>query len=48
MRRPVALGALALLLTGCAGDYIARTAGYRHAYESYQYAPAIQGFDGEI
>jgi hypothetical protein len=48
VRWPVALGALALLLTGCAGDYIARTAGYRHAYESYQYPPAIQGFDGEI
>jgi len=48
VRWPIALGALALLLTGCAGDYIARTAGYRHAYESYQYPPAIQGFDGEV
>ena len=48
VRWPVALGALAVLLTGCAGDYVARTAGYRHAYESYQYPPAIQGFDGEI
>jgi hypothetical protein len=48
VRWPVALGALALLLTGCAGDYVARTAGYRHAYEAYQYPPAIQGFDGEI
>jgi uncharacterized protein len=48
VRWPVALGALVLLLTGCAGDYVARTAGYRHAYESYQYPPAIQGFDGEI
>jgi hypothetical protein len=48
VRWPVALGALALLLTGCAGDYVARTAGYRHAYETYQYAPAIQGFDSEI
>ena len=48
VRWPVALGALTLLLTGCAGDYVARTAGYRHAYESYQYAPAIQGFDNEI
>jgi uncharacterized protein len=48
VRWPVALGALALLLTGCAGDYVARTAGYRHAYETYQYPPAIQGFDGEI
>ena len=48
VRWPVALGALALLLTGCAGDYVARTAGYRHAYESYQYPPAVQGFDGEV
>ena len=48
VRWPVALGALALLLTGCAGDYVARTAGYRRAYESYQYPPAIQGFDSEI
>ena len=48
VRWPVALGALALLLTGCAGDYIARTQGYRRAYETYQYPPAIQGFDGEI
>ena len=48
VRWPVALGALALLLTGCAGDYIARTAGYRRAYESYQYPPAIQGFAGEV
>ncbi|HUM10746.1 MAG TPA: hypothetical protein VLT82_07355 [Myxococcaceae bacterium] len=47
VRWPVALGAIALLLTGCAGDYIARTAGYRHAYESYQYPPAIQGFASE-
>jgi hypothetical protein len=47
VRWPVALGAIALLLTGCAGDYIARTAGYRRAYESYQYPPAIQGFAGE-
>jgi len=44
----VALCALAALLTGCAGDYVARTAGYRHSYEAYQYPPAIQGFDGEI
>ena len=42
-----ALGAVALLLTGCAGDYIARTAGYRHAYEAYNYPPAIQGFGSE-
>ena len=48
VRWPVALSALTLLLTGCAGDYIARTAGYRHAYEAYQYPPAIQGFEGEI
>jgi uncharacterized protein len=48
VRWPVALGALALLLTGCAGDYIARTAGYRHAYETYQYPPAVQGFDSEV
>ena len=48
VRWPVTLGALALLLTGCAGDYIARTAGYRHAYETYQYPSAIQGFDGEV
>ena len=48
VRWPVALAAIALLLTGCAGDYIARTAGYRHAYESYQYPPAIQGFDNEV
>lgn len=48
VRWPVALGAIALLLTGCAGDYIARTAGYRRAYESYQYPPAIQGFSGEV
>ena len=48
VRWPVALGALAILLNGCAGDYVARTAGYRHAYEAYQYPPAIQGFDGEI
>lgn len=48
VRWSVALGALALLVTGCAGDYVARTAGYRHAYESYQYPPAIQGFDGEV
>jgi hypothetical protein len=48
VRWPVALAAIALLLTGCAGDYIARTAGYRHAYESYQYPPAIQGFGGEV
>jgi len=48
VRWSVALGALALLLTGCAGDYVARTAGYRHEYESYQYPPAIQGFDNEI
>ena len=47
-RWPVALGALVLLLTGCAGDYIARTAGYRHAYEAYQYPPAIQGFANEV
>jgi hypothetical protein len=47
-RWPAALGALVLLLTGCAGDYVARTAGYRHAYEAYQYPPAIQGFEGEI
>ncbi len=47
VRSPVALGAIALLLTGCAGDYIARTAGYRRAYESYNYPPAIQGFAGE-
>jgi hypothetical protein len=45
VRWPVAL---ALLLTGCAGDYIARTAGYRHAYEVYQYPPAIQGFTNEV
>src|SRR5215467_9352017 len=45
VRWPVALAAIALLLTGCAGDYIARTAGYRRAYESYQYPPAVQGFD---
>jgi uncharacterized protein len=48
VRWSVALGALALLLTGCAGDYIARTAGYRHAYEAYQYPPAIQGFANEV
>jgi len=42
-----AAGALALLLTGCAGDYIARTKGYRQAYESYNYPPAIQGFQNE-
>jgi hypothetical protein len=48
VRWPVALGVFALLLTGCAGDYIARTAGYRHAYEAYQYPPAIQGFAGEV
>ncbi|RPH70325.1 MAG: hypothetical protein EHM78_11985 [Myxococcaceae bacterium] len=48
VRWSVALGALALLLTGCAGDYIARTAGYRHAYEAYQYPPAIQGFGSEV
>lgn len=48
VRWPAALGAIALLLTGCAGDYIARTAGYRRAYESYQYPPAIQGFSGEV
>ncbi len=48
VRWPVALGALALLLTGCAGDYVARTAGYRHAYETYNYPPAIQGFQSEI
>ena len=47
VRWPVALGAIALLLTGCAGDYIARTAGYRRAYESYNYPPAIQGFTSE-
>ena len=43
-----AVGALAVLLTGCAGDYIARTAGYRRAYETYQYPPAIQGFSSEV
>jgi len=48
VRCSVALGALALLLTGCAGDYIARTAGYRHSYEAYQYPPAIQGFGSEV
>jgi len=48
VRWSVALKALALLLTGCAGDYVARTAGYRHAYEAYQYAPAIQGFGSEV
>jgi uncharacterized protein len=47
VRWPVALGAIALLLTGCAGDYVARTAGYRRAYESYNYPPAIQGFASE-
>jgi uncharacterized protein len=46
-RWSVGLGALALFLTGCAGDYIARTRGYRQAYESYQYPPAIQGFASE-
>lgn len=48
VRWSAALGSLALLLTGCAGDYIARTQGYRRAYESYQYPPAIQGFAGEV
>lgn len=48
VRWPVALGALALLLTGCAGDYIARTRGYRQAYEAYRYPEAIQGFAGEV
>ena len=49
LRRSAALGALCGVLgTGCAGDYIARTSGYRHAYEAYQYPAAEQGFAAEI
>ncbi len=48
VRWPVALGALAVLLSGCAGDYVARTKGYRQAYESYRYPEATQGFAGEV
>jgi len=48
LRWPVALGALAALLTGCAGDYVARTRGARQAYESYRYPEAAQGFAGEV
>jgi hypothetical protein len=45
----VALGALcAVLGTGCAGDYIARTRGYRQAYEAYRYPEAEQGFASEV
>ena len=47
-RWSVALGALVLMVTGCAGDYVGRTKGYREAYESYNYPPAIQGFQSEI
>ncbi len=48
VRWPVALGALAVLLSGCAGDYVARTKGYRQEYQSYRYPPAVQGFSGEV
>ena len=49
LRQSTALGALcAVLGTGCAGDYIARTRGYRHAYEGYRYPEAEQGFAGEV
>jgi uncharacterized protein len=49
LRQSAALGALcAVLGTGCAGDYIARTRGYRHAYEAYRYPEAEQGFASEV
>lgn len=49
LRKSTALGALcAVLGTGCAGDYIARTRGYRQAYESYNYPAADQGFGSEV
>jgi uncharacterized protein len=49
LRQSLALGALcAVLGTGCAGDYIARTRGYRQAYESYRYPEAEQGFANEV
>ena len=48
VRWSVPLVAVALLSTGCAGDYIARTASYRHSYETYQYPPATEGFDHEV
>src|SRR5262249_16392667 len=49
LRQSAALGTLcAGLGTGCAGDYIARTRGYRQAYESYHYPEADQGFAHEV
>jgi uncharacterized protein len=48
VRWPALLGLLCAAATsGCAGDYIARTKGYRQAYESYRPEEAAQGFKGE-
>jgi hypothetical protein len=49
VRWPVLLGLLcAALSSGCAGDYIARTRGYRQAYEAYRYPEAEQGFASQV
>ena len=45
---PVALACLvAVLGSGCAGDYVARTRDLRRAYEGGRYDEAARGFDGE-
>jgi hypothetical protein len=36
----------ALLLSGCAGDYVARTRGVRSAYQSEDYPSALQSLEG--
>jgi len=53
LRRPARLtgwGGLALasllLLSGCAGDYVARTRGVRAAYQSEDYARALEALEG--
>ncbi|MBF5044335.1 hypothetical protein FGE12_18195 [Aggregicoccus sp. 17bor-14] len=43
--RALALALGTLLLSGCAGNYVSRTAGVRQAYEREDYAKAIQQLD---
>src|SRR5262249_1954933 len=37
-----------LLLSGCAGDYVARTSGTRQAYQRYNYQDALVQLDKEV
>ncbi len=47
-RVALALSALSLLASGCAGDYVARTRDLRRAYEGGRYDVAAKGFADEV